>query len=393
MKVLIAYPTLNSLGGAQRLCVHLMKALAERDFRVTLATLDKTNWTALRKVFAESFRPDDEFYLLSRMPEIPTLTLRQAFMAIAYILELLLITLKGDYDLLINMGGEVIDSMGDIVYINAIPLKLMHVYPRIQPTHAPQWRCYSRLYGVLTRVFGNHNSVIVTNSTSNQEIVRKHLGRTPLVVHPAVDVKRVRSSLQSERRGNVAVTLSRFRSAKDLEIIPGIAKRAEKCRFILIGTADKDSEECLEEIFRRTEDFGVQDRVQILKNRPFSLVLEKLSTAKVFLHTQSYEAFGMAVVEAMAAGCVPVVPRYGGPWFDVLAGKQGRFGFSYGTPAEAAEIINLLLTDEGLRSEVSARASARANAFDCSVFERKMVDIVQKTGAEKLSRGLCGDAV
>ena len=378
MKVLIAYPTLNSLGGAQRLCVHLMKALAERDFRVTLATVDKTNWTALRKVFAESFRPDGEFYLLSRMPEIPTLTLRQAFMAMAYILELLLITLKGDYDLLINMGGEVIDSMGDVVYINAIPLKLMHVYPKIQPTHAPQWRCYSRLYGLLTRVFGTHNSVIVTNSKSNQEIVRKHLGRTPLVVHPAVDVKRVRSSLQSERRGNVAVTLSRFRSAKDLEIIPSIAKRAEQCRFILIGTADKDSEECLKKIFRRTKELGVQDRVRILKNRPFSQILEKLSTAKVFLHTQSYEAFGMAVVEAMAAGCVPVVPRYGGPWCDILAEAQGKFGFSYRSPAEAADIINRLQDDDAMWKEVSRRASVRANDYDHAIFERKMVDIVQR---------------
>ena len=386
MRVIVAYPTLNSFGGAQRLCIRLMQALAERDFTVTLATVDETDWVLFGKVLDKSFRPDREFYLLSRMPEIPTLTLRQAFTAIAYILELLLITLKGDYDLLINMGGEVIDSMGDVVYINAIPLKLMHVYPKIQPTHAPQWRCYSRLYGLLTRVFGNHNSVIVTNSTSNQEIVRKHLHRTPLVVHPAVDLKRVRSSLQSERRENVAVTLSRFRSAKDLEIIPSIAKRAEKCKFILIGTADKDSEECLEEIFRRTEDFGVQDRIQIFTNEPFSLILEKLSTAKVFLHTQSYEAFGMAVVEAMAAGCVPVVPRYGGPWFDILAGKQGRFGFSYGNPAEAAEIINVLLSDEGLRSAVSARASARANVFDRSVFERKMVDIAERAEAEKRTR-------
>ena len=378
MRVIVAYPTLNSFGGAQRLCVRLMQALAERDFTVTLATVDKTDWVLFRKVLDKSFRPDREFYLLSRMPEIPTLTLRQAFMAIAYIIELLLITLKGDYDLLINMGGEVIDSMGDVVYINAIPLKLMHVYPKIQPTHAPQWRCYSRLYGLLTRVFGTHNSVIVTNSKSNQEIVRKHLGRTPLVVHPAVDVKRVRSSLQSARRENVAVTLSRFRSAKDLEIIPGIAKRAEQCRFILIGTADKDSKECLEEIFRRSEDFGVQDRVQILKNRPFSLVLEKLATAKVFLHTQSYEAFGMAVVEAMAAGCVPVVPRYGGPWCDILDKTQGKFGFSYRNPAEAADIINRLQDDDAMWKEVSRRASVRANDYDHAIFERKMVDIVQR---------------
>jgi len=311
------------------------------------------------------------------MPEIPTLTLRQAFMAISYIVELFLITLKGDYDLLINMGGEVIDSIGDVVYINAVPLKLMHVYPKIQPTHAPQWRCYSRLYGLLTRAFGNHNSVMVTNSRSNQKIVGKHLGRTPLVVHPAVDTASISSSRKERKREDIVVTISRFRSAKDLEIIPSIAKQVEKCRFILIGTADKDSEKCLEELSRRTRDLGVQDRVQILKNQPFSLILEKLSAAKVFLHTQSYEAFGMAIVEAMAAGCVPVVPRYGGPWLDILDETQGKFGFSYQTPAEAADIINRLHGDDAMWRDVSRRASVRANDYDRSVFERKMVDIVQ----------------
>jgi hypothetical protein len=37
----------------------------------------------------------------------------------------------------------------------------------------------------------------------------------------------------------------------------------------------------------------------------------------------------MSVVEGMAAGCVPVVSRCGGPWFDILDCKQGVYGFSY----------------------------------------------------------------
>jgi len=151
MKIIVAYPSLNSLGGAERLCMHVIKALRKRKYNVTLATLDKTNWVLLRKVFDESFRPDGEFYLLSRIPEIPTLTLRQAFVALSYALELFLITLKGNYDLLVNMGGEIMDSIGDMIYFNAIPLKLMHIYPQIQPRHNVQWRCYSRLYSLLTR--------------------------------------------------------------------------------------------------------------------------------------------------------------------------------------------------------------------------------------------------
>jgi len=386
MKVIVAHPTLNSLGGAERLCMHVMEALRKRNCNVTLATLDKTNWVLLRKVFDESFQPDGEFYLLPRIPEIPTLTLRQAFVALSYALELFLITLKGEYDLLVNMGGEIMDSIGDVIYINAIPLKLMHVYPQIQPKHNAQWRCYSRLYSLVTRVLSIPNNVIVTNSKFNKDIIKKNLGRKALVVHPPVDIQKIKSPIKNQNRKNIVVTVSRFRSAKGLEIIPKIAKHVENCKFILIGTADANSEECLKRISEKTKKLGVQARLQTFVNMPLIFILEKLFNAKVFLHTQPTEAFGISIVEAMAAGCVPVVPRDGGPWFDILDRKQGKFGFSYRILAEAADIIEMLLEDEDLRGEVSARASERANVFDCSVFERKMVDIVEKVGLEKLSR-------
>ena len=384
MKIIVAYPSLNSLGGAERLCMHVIKALRKRKYNVTLATLDKTNWVLLRKVFDESFRPDGEFYLLSRIPEIPTLTLRQAFVALSYALELFLITLKGNYDLLVNMGGEIMDSIGDMIYFNAIPLKLMHIYPQIQPRHNVQWRCYSRLYSLLTRVLRSPSTITVTNSKFTQDIIKKNLGRKALVVHPPVDIQKIKSLMKNQNRENIVVTVSRFRSAKGLEIIPKIAKHVENCNFIVIGTADVDSEECLKEIFERTKKLGVQARVRIFVNISFSLVLEKLFTAKVFLHTQPTEAFGISIVEAMAAGCVPVVPKAGGPWFDILNREQGKYGYAYSSLGEAAEKINLLMNDERLRTEISVRAFERAKHFDRSIFEKKIVAVIHKVAVSKL---------
>jgi glycosyltransferase involved in cell wall biosynthesis len=85
----------------------------------------------------------------------------------------------------------------------------------------------------------------------------------------------------------------------------------------------------------------------------------------------------------MAAGCVPVVPRNGGPWFDTLDQKQGEYGYSYGSVREAAEIIDMLMKNEDLRQEVSARASRRAAVFDVSVFERKILNAVEKVYSRK----------
>ena len=103
-----------------------------------------------------------------------------------------------------------------------------------------------------------------------------------------------------------------------------------------------------------------------------------LAIAKVYLHTQACEAFGMSIVEAMAAGCVPVVPGYGGPWFDILDRRQGEYGYSYDSLEEAAEVIKTLIGNEAIRAAVSTRARTRSLAFDDSVFEVKMSSLVEK---------------
>jgi glycosyltransferase involved in cell wall biosynthesis len=376
MKVIVAYPTLNFLGGGERVCVLLMKTLKKTRYNVVLVTLDKTNWFALRKVFGETFVPDSEFYLLPRVPALPTLTLRQAFIALSFVLELFFVTLKGRHELIINARGEIADSLGDVVYINAMPLKLMNVYPQIQPTRGAQWRCFSKLYSLVTEVLRGPDNVILVNSKFNQGIVKQHLARESLVVYPPVDTQEIQSLPEKTNRDDLVITISRLRSAKGLGIIPDIATQVQNCKFILIGTTDKDSEQCMREISEKIEKSGLQSRTEIFTNKPFSFILDRLATAKVFLQTQAYEAFGMSVVEAMAAGCVPVVPKDGGPWFDILDEKEGVYGFSYESSSEAAEKIKILLENDELRTEVSIRARRRAMDFDSSVFERRISRIV-----------------
>ena len=377
--IIVAYPSLNSVGGGQRLCLHVIKALKRRGFKVCVATLDRTDWNLSSRVFGELFKPDCEFYLFSRMPKFPTLTLRQGFVALFYALELLLISLRRRHDLLVNMGGEVLDSIGDIVYVNAVPLRLMYVYSDIQPKPGAVWKCYSRLYSLLVKVLKIRGNVVVCNSRFNQRIVRKHLGLKGIVVYPPVNVREIGLMVKNAVwREDLVVTVSRFRLAKRLEMVPKIAKCVGKGRFIIIGSADVDSLDCIMRVREEARKLGVEERVHMLLNKPFSVVMKNLVGAKVYLHTQPTEAFGISVVEAMAAGCVPVVPRCGGPWLDILDRKQGVYGFSYSNVEEAARIINRLLEDDGLREAVAERARKRALVFDSSVFERKILKVVNE---------------
>ncbi|MCK4483161.1 glycosyltransferase, partial [Candidatus Bathyarchaeota archaeon] len=106
-----------------------------------------------------------------------------------------------------------------------------------------------------------------------------------------------------------------------------------------------------------------------------------LLRAKVYLHIMPYDHFGISVVEGMASGCVPVVHRSGGPWLDILDGRQGEYGFSYATAEEAASYVDTLVTDENLRNKIASRAFHRAKKFRRAVFMEKMVDVVERVAS------------
>jgi glycosyltransferase involved in cell wall biosynthesis len=66
-----------------------------------------------------------------------------------------------------------------------------------------------------------------------------------------------------------------------------------------------------------------------------------LKTSKVYLHPTKYEHFGIAIVEAMASGLIPVVHKSGGAWMDIV--EYGRYGFGFKSVEEAIENINNIL--------------------------------------------------
>ena len=67
------------------------------------------------------------------------------------------------------------------------------------------------------------------------------------------------------------------------------------------------------------------------------------------------EDFGIAVVEGMAAGLIPVLHMSGGPWDDIVL--RGKYGNGYRDAVEAVRGI-----EAGLRAPDSLRALVRERA-------------------------------
>jgi glycosyltransferase involved in cell wall biosynthesis len=280
----------------------------------------------------------------------------------------------------VNTYGDLLDSVADISYMNAVPIRVIHRYRESGFSNSALWRMIAQAYDLslkpLDKLF--RKGLLLSNSSFMQEIMKKHLNRDSMIVYPPVDVKEFQSSKTSSHRENLVATVARLRPGKNLNIIPAMAQVVKEAQFVVLGLADQASKEAVRTLSKTIERLGVEDRVSLLVNQPFQILVDVLSSAKVFLHTQPMEAFGISVVESMAAGCVPVVPRAGGPWLDILAQKEGVYGFSYGSLKEAANRIKMLLEDNALRVDVSTRAMTRALEFDSAVFERRFLYVVEK---------------
>src|SRR5262249_41320143 len=102
--------------------------------------------------------------------------------------------------------------------------------------------------------------------------------------------------------------------------------------------------------------------------------------ARIFLHAAGFgapddrpdltEHFGIATVEAMSAGCVPVVVNKGAQPEIV---EHGVTGFLWNTAAELQDYVRLLARDTRLWSRMSAAARERCRIFDREVFLERMM--------------------
>jgi len=375
----VLYPSLNYLGGAVRVCLSFMKVLSRAGFEVTLFTVDRTDWDLIRRVFGDfgnlHFK---EHFIISRFPGSFNAMLQNIFLVLFYLLEVLTVRFLLSFDIVLVVSGELIDCIGDIIYVNAIPFRLAHLFPNVRLGSAA-WRCYSRLYNIFLKLLGEADSrgLLITNSYFLREIVLRWLGRDSIVIHPPVDTNKFMVP-EEEPRINMVITISRIHPGKSLNVVLETAKHIDGARFLIVGSGSGRLKEALNDLNGAIKKMNLNNKVSVLVNEPSSKLLESLSRAKVLLHTQPSEAFGMVVVEAMAAGCVPVVPNDGGPWIDILDRKQGTYGFSYRSIDEAANIIKALINNENLRYEVANRARARALTFDKSIFEEKILRLIRK---------------
>jgi glycosyltransferase involved in cell wall biosynthesis len=157
----------------------------------------------------------------------------------------------------------------------------------------------------------------------------------------------------------------------------------------LLGGADAASREYVLDLRRRTLD----TRVSVEVNVERQVITDALATSAIFWHAggfgedpdrhpDRFEHFGIAVVEAMAAGCVPVVYGSAGPAEIVTDGVDG---FHWATVPDLIAVTRRLIDDPELFARMSAAAVNRAGNFAFSAFGERLESLVGRLDAKSAS--------
>ncbi len=360
--VSIVHPSVNRAGGAERYLLELIKVLQNRGHEIALYTLDRTDWERLREVQGLEVKPDQEFYLQETLLE-PSNIFGWIRATLRYIW--LLTRAREETELSINNYGETLPIISDISIVHAVPL----IAKDGNPYNVPLWEYMRPVYEYIhNRLRAKTSRCIITNSRYNREKIRSQYNADVYVVNPPVAT----ASYYGEQKDGRILTIARISPNKNLQEITKIANRSYRNRFIIAGKTEPHSEKVLK-VLREMRN------VEVHINPRREQLIELMQRSSIFLSTQRDEVFGIAVVEAMSMGCIPLVYRDGGPWSDILEETEGVCGYAYESDREAAEKIEHILGDSEQRNTLRDNSVQRSKTFTPEIFEEKITKIIENT--------------
>jgi glycosyltransferase involved in cell wall biosynthesis len=157
-----------------------------------------------------------------------------------------------------------------------------------------------------------------------------------------------------------------------LRALPMILKAEPATQYLIIGTGASDYERTLREL---SEELGISQCVHFIgfqdPVRPF------LDAIDLYVHPARMEGFGIAVIEAMAAGRAVVATNIGGLPEVVEEGRTGLLVASENPEALSAAVVSLL-RDKIRREEMGERGSKLARErFDLRVSVASMEQVYE----------------
>jgi glycosyltransferase involved in cell wall biosynthesis len=152
--------------------------------------------------------------------------------------------------------------------------------------------------------------------------------------------------------------VGRIQKYKGLDKVIKVLSELPKVKFVAIG-ADAGDKQRLEML---AKELGVADRVIFTGELSEKEKLEILDESAVFVFPSEWEAFGIAMLEAMARGLPIVSSKTEGGNFLIKNGENGYL-FESKNLAELKNKLKMILSDKKLQETMSKNNIAKAKSF------------------------------
>lgn len=229
---------------------------------------------------------------------------------------------------------------------------------------------------IITRIKLSRYKWIIVNSNFTKNFIDKSFKVDSKVIYPPVDVK----SIKPLHKEKIILSVGRFSShqlhpkKQDvlIDVFKNLSKRIPGWRLILIGQARKEDQKYLRNLRKSTRGFAIR----IIENAPADKLRNIYSQASIYWHATGFsedenrhpermEHFGIATVEAQAAGAVPIVINKGGQKEIVTNNVNGLLWL---TKTDLFEQTLKLIKDKNLFLKLSVGALNNSRKFSQDKF-------------------------
>ncbi|MBI4062455.1 glycosyltransferase family 4 protein [Candidatus Gottesmanbacteria bacterium] len=206
-------------------------------------------------------------------------------------------------------------------------------------------------------------SAVVANSNFTKRSMDPKVGKRAEVIYPPVFTK----DFVPKKKEKILLSVGRFHELKKQDVLLEAMSKIDNWRLVLAGSLLPADFNYFAKLKRKATK-----NVELLANISFKELQNLYGKSMIYWHAAGFgetdpmhmEHFGITTVEAMAAGCIPIVFNGGGQPEIV---EDGKTGFLWNSLDE------LITKTENIRinNKIISAAREKALLFDTHVFEEK----------------------